>query len=107
MTNENTKLYRIANNLQLVPNTTTDVIAKDCYVYQIVVANLHNSTVTFTVVDKATSAKTLVPSVSLAANSTTVFSFPRGVKMTGGVNWVASTADKLHASIDAYYAPGA
>lgn len=107
MTNEKNKLYRIANNLRLVPAVAADVTDKDCYVYQIVVSNIHTSAVTFTVVDKATSAKTLIPTVSLAANSVSVIVFPQGVKMTGGINWVAGTADKLHASIDAYYAPGA
>ena len=103
---EDKKLYRLTKGLQLVPNAAADVTAKTAFVYQITVSNVTAGAVTFTVVDKATSAKTLIPTVSLPANSLTVIVFPKGVQMTGGINWVAGTINALHAEIEGYYAPG-
>ena len=100
-------LVQVTRGLQLVPASATDVVAHTAWIYQLVVANIHTSAVTLLVQDKATSAKTLVATVSLAANSLTIMSFPEGVKMTGGIRWTAGTADKLHAEIAAFYEPGA
>ena len=100
-------LVQCARGLQVVPATATDLVAHTAWIYQIVVANTNSAAVTLLIQDKATSPKTLVPTVSLAINSLTIMSFPEGVKMTGGIRWVAGTADKLHAEIEAYYEPGA
>lgn len=95
-------LRRLTRGLQVVPAVAADLVSVDAWVYQITVANTHSSAVTLLVVDKATSPKTLVPTVALGANSLTIMSFLEGVFMSGGVNWVAGTADKLHADVDVY-----
>jgi hypothetical protein len=89
-----------------VPAVAADLTTKDTWVEQIVVANKTGAAATFTVVDKAGTPKTLVPTVSLPANSLTVMSFPKPVKMTGGVNWVAGTADALEAEVKGYRVAG-
>ncbi len=100
-------LKQVARGLQVVPASATDVVAHTAWVYQIVVSNINTAAVTLLVQDKATTPLTLVPTVSLAANSLTIINIPGGIKMTGGIRWIAGTADKLHAEIEAYYEPGA
>ena len=105
--NESKKLYQLSNALALVPAVAADVIAKKAWVYQVVVANVTASAATLQVLDKATAPKQLIPTQSIAANTTVTFSFPEGVEMTGGIRWVAGTVDALHASIKGVYSPGA
>lgn len=93
----------IAGGLQTVPNSATDLTVKDTIIFQIVVANKTGSAATFLVLDKAGSPKTLIPTVSLAANTVMVWNFPDGVLMTGGVRWQAGTASALDAEIFGVY----
>ncbi len=95
-------MKELSSALQIVPNAATDVIALTSWVFQIVVANVTGGAVTLQILDKAASPLQLVPTVSLAANSSTVWNFPEGVKMTGGIRWVAGAATSLHASIVSY-----
>jgi hypothetical protein len=97
-------LRRLTRGLQVVPAVAADVTTKNAWIYQLTVANTHSATVTLLVQNKETSAKTLVPTVSLGGNSLTIMSWPEGIYMSGGISWVASLADKLHADIDAYEA---
>ena len=100
-------LLQCVRGLQVVPNSATDLVAKTAWVYQIIISNTHTANVTLTVVDKATTPRTLIPTVTLATHTLTIMSFPEGVKMTGGINWVASVASVLHAEVEVYYEPGA
>lgn len=93
----------ITAGLQSVPNTPTDVTTTDSVIFQITVANTTGGAVTFTVTDKATSPKTLLPTVSIAANTAYVAVFPSGVWMTGGISWSASAASSLTAEIYGTY----
>ncbi len=99
-------LKQVTRGLQVVPAAATDVVAHTAWVYQLVISNIHTSAVTILVKDKAGTPLTLL-SRSIAASTTEIYSFPEGVKMSGGINWIAGTADKLHAEVAAYYEPGA
>lgn len=87
------------SDLQVVPDSTTALSTTDTWIFQLTVANTTGSAVTFTVQDRATSAKTLLAAVSIAANTTYVIAFPEGQKMKNGITWSAGTASALHASI--------
>lgn len=65
-----------------------------------VVSNTAAAAVTLTVQDAA--GNKLIPAVSLAVGSVTVFSFPRPVRLVGGVSWLASAAG-LIAEVKGYY----
>ena len=88
--------------LVTIPNVAADLTTEDTYVFQIVLVNKTAGAVTVTITDKATSAKTLVPTLSIAANTTQILSYPEGVKMTGGINWVAGAASSIDAEIKGY-----
>jgi hypothetical protein len=89
----------------VVPDSATDLTTKDTWVYQLSVSNKSASAVTIQVLDKAATPRNLVPTVSLDAASLAIMSWPMGVKMTGGVRWVASAADALEAEIVAQVIP--
>jgi len=93
---------QIPDGLKVVPNSAADLTTTDTWIFQIVVANKTGSAVTFTVKDKQSTPLELFNAVSLAANSITVAAFPEGVKMIGGVNWVAGTASALIAEVYAF-----
>ena len=98
------QLLKLNPALQRVPTVATDLTTKDTWVYQITVANTAETATTLTVQDRAATPRKLVPDVSLGANSLTIISLPEGVKMTGGINWMASQ-DALDVSITAYRLP--
>jgi len=93
---------QIPDGLQVVPNSAADLTTTDTWIFQIVVANKTASAVTFTVKDKQSTPRELFDAVSLPADSITVAAFPEGVKMIGGINWVAGTADALIAEVFAF-----
>jgi hypothetical protein len=66
----------------------------------LVVANTTAAAVTLTVQDAA--ANKLLAAVSLPANSTQVFSFPRPVRLVGGASWLASAVG-LIAEVKGYF----
>lgn len=94
--------YELTGGLSVVPNSATDVSTTNSYVCQISVANVTAGAVTFLVVDKASSAKTLVPTISIPANTLIVMNWPNCVKMTSGISWTAGTGSALHAEIFGY-----
>lgn len=87
-------------DLQVVPDTTTDLTTKDTWIFQLTIVNTTAGGVTFIMADKATSPKTLM-SVTLAANTTYVIAFPEGQKMKGGITWWTNTTNAVNASIKA------
>ncbi len=93
----------IPSGLSTVPSTLTDVTTSDSWLFQITVANKTAGTVTLTVQDKASPAKSLLSAVSITANTTYVIAIPEGVKMTGGIAWQASAGNSLDAEIKGYY----
>lgn len=94
----------ISPGLSTIPNVAADLTTEDSYVFQIVLVNKTAGAVTVTIVDRATPAKTLIPTVSIAANTSYVVAYPEGVKMNGGINWVASAASSIDAEIHGYVA---
>jgi hypothetical protein len=94
---------QVADGLQAVPAVLTALapLAQfNVWIEQIVVSNPTAAAVTLTVQDAA--ANKLIPAVSLAAASNTVFSFPRPVKFVGGASWLGSAAG-LIAEVKAFY----
>ena len=94
---------QVADGLQAVPTSLTALAALAQYnvwIEQLVVSNTTAAAVTLTVQDAA--ANKLLSAVSLAANSVTVFSFPRAVKLVGGASWLASAVG-LIAEVKGYF----
>ena len=82
----------IGNGLVAVPTVAADLTTTDTWINQIILANTTEGAVTVTITDKNSGgAVTLIPNVSLAANTLYITVFPFAVKMTGGVNWVAGS----------------
>lgn len=94
---------QLTRGLQVVPSSLTDVTSTTTVLYQLVVANTTGSAVTFLVQDKASTPKTLIPTVSIAANTVYVIAFPEGTYLTGGMKWQAGTGAALHADVNALY----
>jgi len=79
--------------LGTVPAVATDATTVNTWLNQIYVANTTAGALTFTVLDKASSPKTLIPTVSIPANSATLFLFGDSCQfMPGGVTWSCSGA---------------
>jgi len=91
----------LSEDIQVVPSVTTDLSTTDTWVFQIMVTNVTSSAATITVQDKAATPRYLLPTVSIAGNTTYVIGFPEGVKMKSGITWSTGTASALQASIKA------
>jgi len=88
---------------EITTNAAADLTTTDSVIYQIVVSNKTGGAVTFTVLDKASSPKSLLTATSIGANTTYVIAFPEGVWMTGGIRWVASAAASLDCEVYGTY----
>lgn len=77
-----------------VPNTATDVVATDAYVFHISLSNKSASTVTCTILDKQTTPREYFPTVSIAANQI-YDDNPNGRYFQGGVTWSCSAANAV------------
>lgn len=84
---------------QVVPDSATDVTTVDSWISAITVANTTGSNVTFLVLDKQSSAKTLVPTVVISPNTIVILEWAQPTFMEGGIRWQAGTASALHAEI--------
>ncbi len=93
----------LTGGLQTIPNVAADLTTVDTWIFQIVLSNKTAGAVTVTITDRASSPKTLIPTVSIAANTAYVIAFPDGVKMTDGVNWVASASNSIDAEVFGTY----
>lgn len=80
----------ITEGLQAVPKIAADLTTTTSWIWQLTFVNTTAGALTVTVADKNTVPLDLLDTVSLAANTTTIYSFPESVKMIGGINWVAS-----------------
>lgn len=87
--------------LQTVPDTPTALSTTDTEIFQLTLGNTTASACTFTMADRATSAKTVMAAVSIAANTTYVLAFPEGLYMSNGITWSSGTASCLTAGIKA------
>jgi hypothetical protein len=93
---------QLPDGLQVVPATLTSVVSKDAWIYQIVVANITGSAVTFLVQDKQGTPLAVVPTVSIPANTAIIITFPFATRLIGGFSWQAGTGSALNAEILAY-----
>lgn len=89
--------------LQVVPNSSTDLTTTDTLLYSMYITNVTGGTVTLTVQDKQSSAKYLLNAVSIGAHQTLTAEWLDGLLCPGGVTWVASAADALHAAVTGTY----
>lgn len=93
----------LSEDLQAVPAVAADLSTTDTWIFEInLTTNSSCSSCTITISDKQTSAKNLLDTVVLAANTHYVLVYPEGVKMKGGINWVAGTASTITASFSAW-----
>jgi len=93
----------VSVGLQTVPNSATDVTVTDTLLFQLSVANKTAGPVTLLIQDKQSPAKTLIPTLSMSANSIFMCDWPHGVLLLGGMRWVANTANALDVEIVAFY----
>lgn len=89
----------ISRALQVVPDSATALTTTDTDLYQLSLGNTTGSACTFTLADRATSAKTIMGAVSIAANTTYVIAWPEGMFMSNGVTWSSGTASCLTAGV--------
>jgi len=87
----------------VVPSSLTDLLTTNAQVYQISVANTTASSCTLLVKDRAATARTLLPTVPIAGNTTYVISWPEGFYAPSGVQWQAGTGSCLEAQVKAAY----
>ncbi len=78
--------------LKAAPATPTDLIAVDCWVQTIVLANTGGTARQVVILDKATSPNTIVHDL-VAANDTVVFNFNEPVYFEGGINSTGAHAE--------------
>lgn len=83
---------QLPEGLQAVPTDATDLCAKNAWIFQIVLSNTTTGTLTVTIADKADTPLNLINAYPVDPNLPIVIPFPEGVKMNGGINWVASGA---------------
>ncbi len=96
----------LSSALQVLTNSATAFISKDCVIFQLVFNNKTGGAVTVTVTDQAGTPLDLLTTVSLPANSLTVVAFPEGQYMPGGFKWSASAGTSINASVVGFYAQG-
>ncbi len=88
--------------LQTVPAVAADFSTVNSWIKQISVANTTAGAITFLVKDKQSTPRTLVPTVSIPANTGVLFNYTDDCQfMSGGINWVASGVG-LEASISGF-----
>jgi two-component sensor histidine kinase len=92
---------QLSRAIQLVPSSDTDVATTDTEIYQINLANITGAACTFTVKDKQATARYLIASANVAANTTYVIVWPEGAYMEDGFSWSSDTASCLQASVKA------
>jgi hypothetical protein len=78
----------LPEGLSAVPTSLTAVSSVDSWIFQITVNNSTSGSVTFTVQDQQGTPQQLVGE-TIPANTVQIISFPSGVKMIGGIKWVA------------------
>lgn len=93
----------LVNNLRFVPAVAADFTTKTASVDMFTFSNKTGTAATVTVKDRSTNcaaaACEFLTAVSIAPNSATVIYMSGGVTFTGGINWVASAANTITASV--------
>ena len=104
MTRRQLPSKELSGALQAVPTSPTALVSVDTWINTIWVSNTTGGALTFTVLDKAASPKTLIPTISIAANTGTLINFGDSCQyMPNGVTWSASNTG-LVASVFGYIA---
>lgn len=98
-----TYTQQVSPNAQTVPSSATPLTATDTLLFSIYAANKTASAVTFTVVDAQTVAKTIVPTISIPANTLVLIEWIDGVLLKGGMTWNAGTGSALDAEVTASF----
>lgn len=95
--------YEIMQQTVVVPSSATDLTTTDTIVYQIVISNVTASAANFSFTDKQSSPLDIFKTVSIAANSVAMATFPEGLLMKGGITWLSGTASALNAQVFGLY----
>jgi hypothetical protein len=90
--------HELSGGLATVPDSAADLTTVTTIITQIVACNKSAVDATLTITDKQSPAKTIACPL-IAAGFPFVVAFPDGVKMIGGVNWVASAASSIDAEV--------
>lgn len=77
--------------LQAIPNSAADLSTTDTFLFQLSVTNGTGGALTITVADKQGTPVEALKATSIAAGATTILSWPEGLFLKGGLNWVASS----------------
>lgn len=77
-----------------VPNTATDVVTTDAYVFHVSLSNTSASVVTCTIQDRQGTPRPYFPTVSIAANQV-YDDNPNGRYFQGGITWSCSAASAV------------
>lgn len=93
----------LVNTLRFVPAVATDFTTKTAVVDMFTFSNKTGAAATVTVKDRSTNCNAaaceFLTTVSIAANSVTVVYMSGGVTFTNGINWQASAANTITASV--------
>ena len=94
MTRRQLPSKELAGTMETVPTSPTSFNAVDTWVEYLYFANANAAARTITVLDRAASPKTVVPTISLAANTSVLIPFGDAcLKCPGGITWSCSGAD--------------
>ena len=94
MTRRQLPSKELTGALETVPTSPTAFNAVATWVNYLYFANANASARTITVLDRASSPKTLVPTISLAANTSILINFSDSCQYCpGGLTWSCSGAD--------------
>ena len=94
--------HTVSETITTVPAVAADLTTTDSRIWQISVANTTAAAITFLLKDKQATPRTVIPTISIAANTAYIISWPEGVFCSSGINWVASGVG-LEVSVIASY----
>lgn len=83
----------IHTELQLVPDSLTQVTGSNSVIKHAHFMNRHTDTVLITVVDKQDTPRYLLYQHPIPAKYTLTMDYPAGIPMKGGIQWLANVAN--------------
>ena len=93
---------QVARAIVPVPTVAADVFTSTGQLFQLSVTNGTAGALTITILDRQGTPRGALRATTIPANSTSVFTWPEGLTLSDGMNWVASGVG-LEASMVAYY----
>jgi len=93
---------KFSEEIQDVPTSYADLAVTDAILWQIHAVNTTAGALTLTINDGNASTGYILPTITIAANTAYVISWPEGLICIGGVIWVASGAGIQAAVVGSY-----